>query len=258
VVERIMVRDDRAAGVVLKSGEQISAANVISNADPKTTFLQLLGGEYLDTGFVRRIAHLRSRGVTAKLHLALDRLPQFTDLPRSALVGRLLLAPSLDYIERAFNHAKYREFSSAPIIEITLPTANDASLAPAGKHVLSAVVQYAPYELAAGWQHERSRYADLIIDALERCAPGLRASVECAELLTPPDIERQFRISGGHWHHAELALDQFFIVRPVPGAAQYRTPVGGLYLCGAGCHPGGGVMGIAGRNAARTLIREAA
>jgi phytoene dehydrogenase-like protein len=257
-VERIMVRDDRAAGVILKSGEQITATNVISNADPKTTFLQLLGGEYLDTGFVRRIAHLRARGVTAKLHLALNRLPQFTGLSDSALAGRLLLAPSLDYVERAFNHAKYREFSAAPIAEITVPTVNDASLAPAGRHVLSAVVQYAPYELAGGWQNERQRFVDLVIDALERCAPGLRASVEAVELLSPPDIEREFRISGGHWHHAELALDQFFIVRPVPGAAQYRTPIGGLYLCGAGCHPGGGVMGIAGRNAARALMREAA
>ncbi|HEY4881040.1 MAG TPA: NAD(P)/FAD-dependent oxidoreductase [Steroidobacteraceae bacterium] len=258
IVERIIVRDDRAAGVVLKSGERIRAAYVISNADPKTTFLQLLGGEYLDTGFVRRIAHLRARGVTAKLHLALNRLPRFSGLPDTALTGRLLLSPSLEYIERAFNHAKYGEFSSAPIFEITVPSVNDASLAPAGRHVLSAVVQYAPYELAGGWQHEHQRFTDLLIDTLERCAPGLRSSVEAAELLSPPDIEREFRISGGHWHHAELALDQFFIVRPVPGAAQYRTPVGGLYLCGAGCHPGGGVMGIAGRNAARQLIREAA
>ena len=257
-VERIMVHDDRAAGVILKSGEQLSAKHVISNADPKTTFLQLLGGEYLDTGFVRRIAHLRARGVTAKLHLALNRLPQFTGLPHSALAGRLLLAPSLQYVERAFNHAKYREFSPAPIVEVTVPTVNDASLAPAGRHVLSAVVQYAPYELAGGWQRERARFAQLVIDALERCAPGLRDSVEAVELLSPRDIEREFRISGGHWHHAELALDQFFIVRPVPGAAQYRTPIGGLYLCGAGCHPGGGVMGIAGRNAARALLREAA
>jgi len=258
VVERITVRGDRASGVTLKSGEQIGAASVISNADPKTTFLQLLGGEYLDTGFVRRVAHLRARGMTAKLHLALNRLPQFPGLAPSGLVGRLLLSPSLDYIERAFNHAKYGEYSPAPIVEITVPTVSDASLAPVGKHVLSAVVQYAPYELAAGWQHERQRFADLVIDALERCAPGLRDCVEAVELLSPPDIEREFRISGGHWHHAELALDQFFIVRPVPGAAQYRTPVGGLYLCGAGCHPGGGVMGIAGRNAARQLMREAA
>jgi len=258
VVQHILVRDDRAAGVALQSGEQIGADNVISNADPKTTFLQLLGGEHLDTGFVRRIAHLRARGVTAKLHLALNALPRFTGLPDRALSGRLLLAPSLDYIERAFNHAKYSEFSTAPIIEITLPTARDPSLAPAGRHVLSAVVQYAPYELAGGWSHQQAQFADLVIDTLERCAPGLAASVLAAELLTPPDIERQFRISGGHWHHAELALDQFFFVRPVAGAAQYRTPVDGLYLCGAGSHPGGGVMGIAGRNAARALLREAA
>lgn len=257
-VQRILVREDRAAGVVLQSGEQIGADNVISNADPKTTFLQLLGGEHLDTGFVRRIAHLRARGVTAKLHLALSAAPEFTGLPASALSGRLLLAPSLDYVERAFNHAKYREFSAAPIIEITLPTVRDASLAPAGSHVLSAVVQYAPYELAEGWPQARARFAELVIDTLERCAPGLAASVLAAELLTPPDIERQFRISGGHWHHAELALDQFFVVRPVPGAAQYRTPLDGLYLCGAGSHPGGGVMGIAGRNAARALLRAAA
>ena len=258
VVQRILVRDDRAAGVLLQSGEQISADNVISNADPKTTFLQLLGGEHLDSGFVRRIAHLRARGVTAKLHLALSAAPQFTGLPASALSGRLLLAPSLDYVERAFNHAKYREFSPGPIIEITLPSVRDTSLAPDGRHVLSAVVQYAPYELAAGWPRERARFADLVIDTIERCAPGLAATVVAAELLTPADIERQFRISGGHWHHAELALDQFFVVRPVSGAAQYRTPVDGLYLCGAGSHPGGGVMGIAGRNAARALLREAA
>jgi len=257
-VQRILVRGDRAAGVVLASGEQISAGSVISNADPKTTFLQLLGAEHLDTGFVRRISHLRARGVTAKLHLALNRLPRFTGLPQTALIGRLLLAPSLDYIECAFNHSKYGEFSAAPIAEITVPTASDASLAPAGKHVLSAVVQYAPYRLAAGWQQQRAHFTELIIDALERCAPGLRASVAASELLTPPDIEQQFRISGGHWHHAELALDQFFIVRPVPGAAQYRAPLDGLYLCGAGSHPGGGVMGIAGRNAALALIREAA
>ena len=257
-VQRILVRGDRAAGVVLASGEQISAASVISNADPKTTFLQLLGAEHLDTGFVRRIAHLRARGVTAKLHLALDRLPRFTGLSQSALIGRLLLAPSQDYIERAFNHAKYAEFSPEPILEITVPTTSDVTLAPADKHVLSAVVQYAPYRLASGWQQQRARFTELVVDALERCAPGLRASVTASELLTPLDIEQQFRISGGHWHHAELALDQFFIVRPVPGAAQYRAPLDGLYLCGAGSHPGGGVMGIAGRNAALALIREAA
>jgi phytoene dehydrogenase-like protein len=257
-VERILVREDRAAGVVLESGEQVLAGCVISSADPKTTFLRLLGSEYLDTGFVRRVKHLRARGLTAKLHLALDRLPQFTGVDASALRGRLLVAPSLEYIERAFNHAKYGEYSAAPILEITVPSVVDTTLAPAGKHVLSALVQYVPHQLAAGgWEQERERFTNLVVDMLDGYAPGLRESVRAAELLTPADIEREFRISGGHWHHAELALDQFLMTRPVPGAAQYGTPLEGLYLCGAGAHPGGGVMGVAGRNAARQVLGEA-
>jgi phytoene dehydrogenase-like protein len=192
------------------------------------------------------------------LHLALDRLPSFTNLDTAALRGRLLVAPSLEYIERAFNHAKYGEFSSAPILEIILPTVTDPSLAPAGRHVLSALIQYAPYELSGGWETGRQRFADLVIGAIEAHAPDLRDAIRAAELLTPVDIEREFRISGGHWHHAELALDQFFMVRPVPGAAQYRTPVEGLFLCGAGCHPGGGVTGIVGRNAARQVLKKVA
>jgi phytoene dehydrogenase-like protein len=161
----------------------------------------------------------------------------------------------LEYIERAFNHSKYGEFSTAPIIEMTVPSVVDSSLAPAGNHVLSAVVQYVPYRLAAGsWEQERQRFTDLLISTLESYAPGLHDCVVAAELLTPEDLEREFRMSGGHWHHAELALDQFLMVRPVPGAAQYRTPLEGLFLCGAGTHPGGGVMGVAGRNAARAVI----
>ena len=256
-VERILVREDRAAGVQLESGEQFLAPVVVSNADPKTTFLRLLGPEYLDAGFVRRVGHLRSRGLTAKLHLALDRLPQFAGVDSSALRGRMLVAPSSDYIERAFNHAKYGEFSEAPILEVTVPSVADSSLAPSGKHVLSAIVQYVPYQLAAGnWDQQRGRLTEVVVDLLAAHAPGLRQSVLAAELLTPADIEREFRISGGHWHHAELALDQFLMVRPVPGAAQYRTPLDGLYLCGAGTHPGGGVMGIAGRNAAREVLKS--
>ncbi len=255
-VERIVVRDHRAAGVVLSSGETISADNVISNVDPQATFLRLLGPEYLDAGFTRRVSHLRTRGLTAKLHLALEDLPKFTGVSADALSGRLLISPSLEYLERAFNHSKYGEFSTAPAIEITLPTLNDPTLAPGGKHVLSAVVQYAPHTLKAGWEAGRRQFADAIIDTLGQYAPGMRIISE--QLLTPADIEKEFRITGGHWHHAELAFDQFFMMRPVPGAAQYRTPVDGLYLCGAGCHPGGGVMGTAGRNAARRVLGEAA
>jgi phytoene dehydrogenase-like protein len=257
-VGRIDVLEDRVRGVTLKSGESIAADVVISSCDPQTTFLRLLGAEQLDTGFVRRVTHLRTRGLAAKLHLALGELPAFTGLSRDALSGRLLIAPSLEYIERAYNHSKYGEFSNEPILEITVPSVNDPSLAPPGKHVLSAIVQYAPYALAAGWGDERQRFTDLAIDTIERHAPGLRRAMVCAEVLTPVDIEREFRITGGHWHHVDLAFDQFFMVRPLPGAAQYQTPMAGLYLCGAGCHPGGGVMGMAGRNAARQVLKRAA
>lgn len=257
-VERILVRDHRAAGVVLASGETITADSVISNVDPQATFLRLLGAEYLDAGFTRRVSHLRTRGLAAKLHLAVEDLPKFTGVSADALGGRLLISPSLEYLERAFNHSKYGEFSNAPAIEITIPTVNDPTLAPGGKHVLSAVVQYAPYTLKAGWEEGRPQFANVILDTIERYAPGIGKSVISEQLLTPADIEREFRITGGHWHHAELAFDQFFMMRPVPGAAQYQTPVDGLYLCGAGCHPGGGVMGTAGRNAARQVLGQAA
>ena len=257
-VARIRVQDDRAAGVVLHSGEEIAARAVVSSADPKTTFLRLLGSEHLDAGFVRRIVHLRARGLAAKLHVALDGPPQFAGLGAAALAARLLWAPSPQHIERAYNHAKYQEYSSAPVLEITTPTLADPTLAPPGCHVLSVVAQYAPHTLAGGWEGARGAFTDLLLDTLATLAPGLRAQVRHAELLTPADIEREFRITGGHWHHAELALDQFFMLRPAPGVAQYRAPVGGLYLCGAGCHPGGGVMGIAGRNAARQVVQEAA
>jgi phytoene dehydrogenase-like protein len=254
-VSGILVDNDRAAGVVLESGESIAARSVISSADPKTTFLRLLGTRHLDTGFVRRVNHIRSRGLAAKLHLALNRAPPFSGVSEAALRGRLLIAPSLQDIEHAYNHAKYGEFSAAPVMEITVPTVNDPSLAPAGQHVLSAIVQYAPYALKEGWESGRQRFVDAALHSLERFAPRLGSCVIGAELLTPVDIEREFRISGGHWHHGDLAFDQFLMVRPVPGAAQYRTPLGGLYLCGAGCHPGGGVMGVAGRNAAQEILK---
>ena len=257
-VARVIVTDDSAAGVVLESGERLEAGCVVSSADPRTTFLRLLGAEHLDAGFVRRVAHLRTMGMTAKLHLALERMPQFTALADAAPEGRLVLAPSLAAVERAFNDAKYGKFSAAPLLEVLVPTTVDPGLAPPGRHVLSAIIQYAPYRLAGGWEGQREQFLDTILQTLEAHAPGLRDSVRAAELLTPQDIETQFRISGGNWHHVELALDQFFMVRPLAGAAQYRAPVRGLFLCGAGCHPGGGVMGVAGRNAARQILAQAA
>lgn len=253
-VASIRVEADRACGVVLESGESIGARAVISSADPKTTFLKLLGARHLDAGFVRRVKHIRSLGCAAKLHLALRAFPKFSGVTAASLRGRLLIAPSLQHLEHAYNHAKYGEFSASPVMEITIPSMNDPALAPPRQHVLSAIVQYAPYALKEGWQNGRQRFLDAALDTLERAAPGLRAGIAAAELLSPVDIEREFRIEGGHWHHGDLAFDQFLMVRPVPGAAQYRTPLDGLFLCGAGVHPGGGVMGIAGRNAAQQIL----
>jgi phytoene dehydrogenase-like protein len=257
-VERVLVQSDRACGVRLSGGREIAAKVVISSADPKTSFLGLVGAGHLDAGFVRQVSHLRTRGAAAKLHLALSGRPTFGALSDAAHGARLLISPSLDYLEHAYNHSKYAEYSQSPALEISLPSIHDASLAPPRRHVLSAVVQYAPYQIAGGWDSQRERFSALLIDTIEQHAPGLRGMVLASELLTPVDLEREFRVTGGHWHHEELALDQFYMVRPVPGAAQYATPLPGFYLCGAGCHPGGGIMGLAGRNAARQLLAEAA
>ena len=256
-VARILMDGQRVTGVELIGGEQLSADLVISNADPKTTFENLIGFPRLETSFARRIHNLRARGCAAKLHLALDELPSFTGVGADEVGNRLVIAPDLRYVERAFDPAKYGEYSTAPVMEISIPTVHDAGLAPPGKHVLSAIVQFAPHSLKAGWSTAKAAFERLLIDTLGEYAPGIGELVIAAELLTPLDIEQQFRIRGGHWHHGELCLDQFMMLRPVPGAAQYATPVEGLYLCGAGAHPGGGVMGLAGRNAAREIIRRA-
>ena len=253
----VKVAGDRACGVQLASGEEISAATVISSADPKTSLIGLVGAEHLDAGFVRQVSNVRTEGCAAKVHLALAGLPAFAQLPAAAQGARLLIAPSLDYIEHAYNHSKYQEYSRAPAMEITVPSIHDPGLAPAGKHVLSAVVQYAPFRPNGGWGEHREAFLERVIDTIAQYAPNLRSLLVASELLTPEDMAREFRVTGGHWHHAELALDQFFWVRPVPGAAQYRTPLAGFYLCGAGCHPGGGVMGLAGSNAARQVLAAA-
>lgn len=254
-VKSILLTDDRTSGVELESGQTLNAGTVVSNADAKTTLLKLLGPRHLDTGFVRRIDNIRARGTAAKLHLALDGLPGFTGLAAPDLGRRLLIAPSLDYLEGAFNPSKYGEYSAAPAMEIIIPTVHDRSLAPEGKHVLSAVVQYAPYDLKGGWEGAKDGFMDRIMETLSAYAPDLAGRVVARELLTPRDLEQRFRLPGGHWHHGELALDQLYMMRPVPGAGQYAMPVPGLYLCGAGTHPGGGVIGAAGMNAARQVIK---
>jgi phytoene dehydrogenase-like protein len=253
-VKRILMDDTRVSGVELESGEQIPASIVISNVDPKTTIMDLLGARHVEADFARRISNVRSKGNAAKLHLALDSLPNFKGLSETQLGGRLVIAPTVEYVELAFNHCKYGEYSARPIAEITIPSIHDSSLAPAGKHVLSAIIQYAPRDLGVGWSEGKAAFTELVMDMLCAYAPDIREKTVATELLTPEDMEREFRMSGGHWHHGELSLDQFLMLRPVPKSAQYKTPVDGLYFCGAGCHPGGGVMGSAGKNAANAVL----
>ncbi|MBX3568598.1 MAG: NAD(P)/FAD-dependent oxidoreductase [Rhizobiaceae bacterium] len=253
-VSSIEARQGRATAAVLAGGERIAAGTIISAINPRTTFLDLVGPSHLDTGFVRRIGNIRMKGDAAKLHLALDRAPEFTGLPLDRRNARLVIAPSPDHVERAFNPAKYGEFSPEPVMEIVLPSINDPSLAPAGACVLSAVVQYAPYALKEGWQVGKPRFMEAILSVLEAHAPGIGRTIVHAELLTPADIEREFRMPGGHWHHGELQADQMLMSRPAFGAEGYDTPLDGLFLAGAGSHPGGGISGVPGMNAAKRVL----
>jgi phytoene dehydrogenase-like protein len=249
------VENGRAVGVTLADGERLSAPIVVSNLDPKRTFLELVGPAHLDTGFLRRVRNIRARGAAAKLNLALEGLPDCAGLERSHLSGRIVIASSVAELERAADAVKYRRHSERPAIEAVIPTLHDPDLAPDGKHVLSAVVQYAPAEIEGGWtEAARTRFADLVLARLESVLPGLRALVRAQRLLLPCDIERLTGATGGHWHHGELTIDQMLMLRPVPGAQTYATPIDGLYLCGAGCHPGGGVMGAPGMNAADAIL----
>lgn len=253
-VARILVEKGRATGVVLAGGEEIRARTIVSAINPVSTFLDLVGTRHIDTGFVRRLGHIRMKGDAAKLHLALDAPPRFAGLSDQAHRGRLVIAPSMDHVENAFNPAKYGAFSPDPVMEITLPSFSDASLAPSGACVLSAVVQYAPYDLREGWEAGKPKFQAAIMDVLERHAPGLGARVRHSELLTPADIEARFRMPGGHWHHGELQVDQMLMNRPVHGADGYDTPIEGLFLGGAGSHPGGGISGAPGWNAAKRVV----
>ncbi len=255
-VASINLEADSAQGVTLVSGETLTAATVVSNADPKTTFEKLVGFRNIEAGTTRRVSTIRMKGNAAKLHLALDGLPEFTGLSGDQLGQRLVIAPTMKYVEDAFNHAKYGEYSQAPAMDISIPTVNDPGLAPAGKHVLSATIQFAPYELRAGWDSNKAIFEQLCIDVLARYAPNIRSLISASELLTPVDLEAEYNMYGGHWHHGEISLDQIMMMRPFPGATQYATPVDNLFLCSAGAHPGGGVMGLAGRNAAKEIIKR--
>ncbi|MGH6912892.1 MAG: phytoene desaturase family protein, partial [Geminicoccales bacterium] len=245
--------------VTLVDGREIAAGLVLSNADAKRTYFDLLDVEHLDTNFVRRLRNVRAKGTTAKLDLALDGLPDLGVDGELARRSRFVVAPSLIHVERAFDCVKYGAPSDAPALEITIPTLSATGLAPVGHHVMSVLVQYAPHTPRdGGWPAQRELFAGRIVDLLDQQMPGLKARVVGRRLLTPADIEARFGATGGHWHHGEMSLDQAWMLRPMPGLQQYRGPVAGLLLCGAAAHPGGGVSGAAGANAAREALRDLA
>ena len=244
----------RVVGVEMADGNRVSARRVVSSADPRRTFLELVGARHLEIEFTGRIQRLRCEGFVAKLHLALSGLPDFTGLERPG--GRLIIAPHMDSLEFAYDDAKYGRLPDAPVLECVLPTLYLPELAPAGQHILSAQIMYVPANLEGGWtEAARASLLDRVKTILEEHAPGLGDLILHAELQTPADIERQYRVTGGHWHHTEFAVDQMLMMRPTYEAGQYRTPIPGLYLCGAGSHPGGDLTGAPGFNAAREILR---
>ena len=258
-VRRVDVSDGRATGVTLTSGEVLQSKAVVSNADPRRTLLGLVDPVELEPRFLARVRNYRAAGTVAKINLALRELPAFTACandPR-ALQGLIHIGPELDYLERAFDVSKYGAWSPRPYLEVTIPSLTDPTLAPAGAHVMSITAQYAPYRLrSADWTDAGERFADAVIDTLAGYAPNVKASILHRQVITPVELESRYGLTGGHIFHGELALDQLFAMRPLLGWARYRTPISGLYLCGAGTHPGYGVCGLSGLNAAREILKD--
>ena len=258
-VRRILVRDGRAHGVELSNGEKIEARIIVSGADPKRTFLQFLERGDLPQDFVRGIENFNIEGSSAKVNLALKEPPNLTCMPGMGahLQGAVSVSPSVDYIERAYDDAKYGDFSRHPYMDVMVPSAIDPTMAPPGKHIMSMFVQYAPYSRRKGWDDDaREALGDTVIETLAEFAPNLPKAILHRQVLTPLDLERDIGLTGGNIFHGELTPNQLFFLRPVPGWAQYRTPIKNLYLCGSGAHPGGGVMGAPGYNAAREILKD--
>jgi phytoene dehydrogenase-like protein len=263
-VTQILVKDGKVTGVVLAGGEQIAAKAVVSGADPQRTLLGLLDPVHLPPSFVVKMRNYRANGTAAKVNVALDALPNFTALKNSSptdaaasLAGRIHIGPGIDYLEHAFDHSKYGEFSPAPYLDISIPSILDNTLAPAGKHVMSIYMQFAPYQLKSGnWPQQRDALRDAVTKTIAEYAPGFTSQILGVQTLTPADLEATYGLTGGHPFHGELALDQIFTMRPLLGWARYATPVKNLYLCGNGTHPGNGVTGVSGHNAAREIAKH--
>jgi phytoene dehydrogenase-like protein len=258
-VRQISVKDGTITGVVLATGEELAARAVVSNADPKRTLLKLVDPIHLSPDFVQKLQHYRTPGTVAKVNLALSGLPHFTALPgttNGALSGRIHIGPEIDYLERAFDQAKYGSFSQHPYLEVAIPSLTDSSLAPAGKHVMSVYMQYAPLKLKEGeWSKQRGNLGDTVVRTLAQYAPNLPDLIIDSQIITPADLEQTYGLTGGHIFHGELSLDQFFTMRPLLDWARYRTPIANLFLCGSGTHPGAGLTGGSGANAAREIVK---
>ncbi len=258
-MSRVIVANDGSTGEALLVGQEISGRWIVSNADPRRTFLSLLDPASLDPQFVRQVSSIKFRGACAKVHLALNALPRFSSLPGDGahLSGAISISPSLAYLERAFDDAKYGEISRQPYLEMLIPSLIDPTMAPPGKHLMSIFVQYAPYHLRQGpWNAaEREALGDTVVATLAEYAPNIEEAIEHRHVLTPMDLEQVYGLTEGNIYHGELTLDQLYFMRPTPGWAQYRTPIRNLYLCGAGVHPGGGVTGTPGHNAAREILK---
>ncbi|HYR44592.1 MAG TPA: NAD(P)/FAD-dependent oxidoreductase [Terriglobia bacterium] len=258
-IAKIIIQSGQARGVVLENGEEIRAHVVSSSVDPRLTFIKMAGPEHLPDDFVEDVKRYKFRGSSGKVNLALDALPNFTCFPGAGphLRGAISISPSVEYMERAYDDAKYGRFSRRPYVDIVIPSLTDPSVAPPGKHVMSCFVQYAPYHLKEGkWEEKREEFGDTVIDTLSEYAPNLRDIILHRQVLTPFDIERRFGLSEGNIFQGELSLEQLFFLRPVPGWAQYRTPIRSLYMCGSATHPGGGIMGAPGLNAAKKILGE--
>jgi phytoene dehydrogenase-like protein len=258
-VIEIRVKDGAATGVLLGTGEEISAKAVISNADPKRTLLKLTDPTHLSPDFVQKLQHYRGNGTVAKVNLALSALPTFTALKNgdsSALKGRIHIGPEIDYLERAFDESKYGNFSRAPYLEAAIPSLTDPTLAPDGKHVMSIYMQYAPYKLKGDWEDQRKALGQTVVQTLAQYAPNLPEMILTHQIITPLDLEEVYGLTGGQIFHGDLALDQFFTMRPLLDWARYKTPIANLYLCGSGTHPGAGVTGGSGANAAREIVKQ--
>jgi phytoene dehydrogenase-like protein len=258
-VIEIRVRDGAATGILLGTGEEINAKAVISNADPKRTLLKLTDPTHLSPDFVQRLQHYRGNGTVAKVNLALSGLPTFTALKSAdgaALKGRIHIGHEIDYLERAFDESKYGNFSRAPYLEATIPSLTDPTLAPDGKHVMSIYMQYAPYKLKGDWEEQRKALGQTVVQTLAQYAPNLPEMILTHQIITPLDLEEVYGLTGGQIFHGDLALDQFFTMRPLLDWARYRTPIENLYLCGSGTHPGAGLTGGSGANAAREIVKH--